>query len=169
MKQIILYGLLFFIPIISFAQNSDCACCTDQHFQFDFWVGDWEVFNENGEKVGENLVVKLEDNCILNENWIGEKGSSGKSYNYYDPAEETWNQLWISNTGNILKLKGKAGENSMTLKSALAEGEKGEYYNKITWTKNADGSVTQLWEILDAQGNFLSNAFKGIYRKKRGN
>lgn len=164
--QKILYCLFFFIPFITSAQDSACACCTSQHSQFDFWVGDWEVFNESGEKIGENLVKKLEDNCILNENWKGEKGGSGKSYNYYDPADETWNQLWISNTGNILKLKGKAQPNKMVLKSEPKEGKNGKYYNQITWTKNSDGSVTQVWEIFDPQGNLLNTAFKGIYRKK---
>lgn len=169
MKHIILFGLFFSLPIISFAQENDCDCCTKQHLQFDFWVGDWEVFNENGDKVGENLVQKLEDNCILNENWKAENGSSGKSYNYYDPLDESWNQLWLSNTGNILKLKGKAENNKMILKSELQRGKKGQYYNQITWTENQDGSVIQHWQILDSQGNFLSNVFKGIYRKKQDN
>ncbi|MBT8320006.1 MAG: hypothetical protein KJP01_07745, partial [Gramella sp.] len=124
------------------------------------------VFNEQGEKVGENLVQKLEDNCIVNENWKSVKAGSGKSYNYYDPADTTWNQLWISNTGNILKLKGVASKDKMVLKSEIIKGEKGAYYNKITWTKNPDNSVTQLWEILDPEENLLTTAFKGIYRKK---
>ena len=158
--------LIAFIPFISFSQNQDCACCGAEYQQFDFWVGDWEVFNEEGEKIGENLVEKLEDNCILNENWQGEKGGSGKSYNYYDPSDETWNQLWISNTGNILKLKGIASANKMVLKSEPTKGKKGEFYNQITWTKNDDGSITQLWEILDAEGNLLNDAFKGIYKRK---
>jgi hypothetical protein len=165
MKTYLLFTFFLILPLISISQE-DCACCTKQHHQFDFWVGDWEVFNDKGDKMGENLVEKLEDNCILNENWTGTKGGSGKSYNYYDPSDETWNQLWISNTGNILKLKGKASENMMVLKSEPVTGEKGDYYNQISWTKNEDGSVTQLWEIYDLQGKPLSDAFKGTYRKK---
>lgn len=144
MRLNILYCLIIFISFSSFAQESDCACCTTKHSQFDFWVGDWEVFNEKGEK-----------------------GGTGKSYNYYDPSDATWNQLWISNSGNILKLKGKAELNKMILKSEPVDGKKGRYYNQITWTKNMDGSVTQLWEIYDLDGNLLSNTFKGIYRKKQ--
>ncbi len=166
MKKLGIFLFLSFLPIISFSQNQHCACCEPQHGQFDFWVGNWEVFNTKNEKIGENLVEKLEDNCIISENWQGEKGSTGKSFNYYDPADSTWNQLWISNSGNILKLKGKAEPGKMILKSELTEGQKGKYYNQITWTKNPDGSVTQLWEIYDPEGNLLNNAFKGIYRKK---
>ena len=166
MNKLLLFFLLILTSFLSYSQTTDCACCSPEYQQFEFWVGDWDVFNEKGEKIGENLVEKLEDNCIINENWKGEKGGSGKSYNYYDPSDKTWNQLWISNTGNILKLKGNAEENQMILKSELIQGKEGEYYNQITWTSNPDGSVTQLWEIYDAQGHLLNNTFKGIYKKK---
>lgn len=165
----LLFCLLFFIPFLNVAQDSNCACCTTAHAQFDFWKGDWEVFNVQNEKIGENLVKKLEDNCILNENWKSLRGDSGKSYNYYDPSDDTWNQLWISNSGNILKLKGSASNDKMIMKSELSKGEKGDYYNQITWTQNEDGSVTQLWETYDPEGNLLSSAFEGIYRKKNTN
>lgn len=158
--------LIILLPLFSFTQNANCACCTPEHGQFDFWVGDWDVFDKEGKKVGENLVQKLEDNCILNENWQSTHGSSGKSYNYYDPQNNTWNQLWISNTGNILKLKGKAEPGKMILKSELQSGDNGQFYNQITWTKNSDGSVTQNWEIYNSNGEVTGSAFLGIYRSK---
>ena len=166
-RSILFIALCF--PFLGFTQTSGCACCTPEHAQFDFWVGDWEVFNENGEKIGENLIEKLEDNCILSENWKGGQGGSGKSYNYYDPSDESWNQLWLSNTGNILNLKGRAQPGKMVLRSGPIKGEKGEYYNQITWTINEDGSVTQQWELYDLSNNLLSSAFKGIYQKKNSN
>ena len=159
--------IIILLPLFNYSQNSDCACCTSEYGQFDFWVGDWNVFNTEGKKVGENLVQKLEDNCILNENWQSTNGGSGKSYNYFDPEEETWNQLWISNAGNILKLKGKAEPNKMILKSKLQGDENGRFYNQITWTKNPDGSVTQKWEIYNSKGELTKKAFLGIYRKKK--
>lgn len=156
---------------IALSQNvaeyqQDCNCCTANHAEFDFWIGNWDVFNKKGEKIGENNVEVLEDHCIIAENWKGTKGGSGKSFNYYDPKNDSWNQLWISNTGNILKLKGHAEENKMILKSDLQKGKNGVFYNQITWTKNPDGSVTQLWEILDPEGATVQKAFEGIYRKK---
>lgn len=41
--------LLVFVASISFAQDStSCACCDVQHDQFDFWVGDWIVYDTAG-------------------------------------------------------------------------------------------------------------------------
>ncbi|MCM4156282.1 hypothetical protein [Gramella sp. AN32] len=166
-RKKILYLFLFYIAALS-SQNppENCACCGSDYQSFDFWIGDWEVYNTEGGKIGENLVEALEGHCIINENWTGSTGGSGKSYNYYDPTDETWNQLWISSTGKILKLKGKAEANKMVLKSQLTSGKKGNYFNQITWTKNSDGSVTQLWELLDTEGKLISETFEGIYKKK---
>lgn len=163
----LLVAFLFLGLSQSIAQTSEnCSCCSSAHQQFDFWLGDWEVFDSQGNKIGENLIEKLENNCLITETWKAGNGSSGRSMNYYDTADETWNQLWVSSNGNILKLKGKGEPGKMILKSKLAQGKKGNYYNQITWSLNKDGSVTQYWEILDENGNFLSEAFKGIYRKK---
>lgn len=164
MNTILLLLLLVLNP--SPETQDKCACCTPEHQQFDFWIGDWDVYNDQGVKIGENLVKPLEDHCIISENWQGVKGGSGKSFNYYNPDDQTWNQLWLSNSGNILKLKGTASKGEMVLKSDLQEGRNGKFYNKITWTKNPDNSVTQLWEIMDENGNSVAQSFKGIYRRK---
>ncbi|MBK7967386.1 MAG: hypothetical protein IPK10_20365 [Bacteroidetes bacterium] len=92
----------------SLMAQSPCACCTENHKAFDFWVGDWMVFDTSGNKIGENKIDKIEGNCIINEHWIGGKGNTGSSYNFYDATDSTWNQLWIDSQGGNLVLKGKA-------------------------------------------------------------
>lgn len=148
------------------AQNP-CACCTENHKSFDFWMGDWMVFDTSGNKIGENKIGKIEGNCVLNEHWIGGKGNTGSSYNYYDASDSTWNQLWVDNKGGNLVLKGKAFNNKMILKSKFQKGPNDDMYcNRITWTLNTDGSVTQRWDITNENDELLSVAFIGIYRKK---
>lgn len=125
------------------------------------------VFDTVEKKLGENSIVKLEDQCILSEHWRSTAGGTGRSFNYYDPSDSTWNQLWLDKQGTILKLKGKAESNSMILKSGWVQGQGGaKYYNRITWKKNEDESVLQLWEIMGPSDVVLSVAFKGIYRRK---
>jgi len=37
--------------------------------------------------------------------------------------------------------------------------------NRITWTPNDDGSVRQLWEVLNVTENKWTIAFDGLYKK----
>ncbi len=148
------------------AQSTSCACCTDQYNQFDFWAGEWIVTDTTGTtQLGQNKIVKIQGNCGLQENWQSSGGLTGTSYNYYNPADSSWNQVWIDNQGANLVLKGQANANQMILKSAPIKGQKVEwYYHQVTWTKNANGTVTQQWQVFDGDDNSLGTIFKGIYK-----
>ena len=54
----------------------------------------------------------------------------------------------------------------MVLYSKLIKSKQEDYFNRITWSKNKDGSVTQVWEYLDKNGVVLKEIFKGIYKKE---
>ncbi len=150
----------------SYAQNTGCSCCDATYRQFDFWEGNWAVYDTLGNKVGENTIQKIQDRCVLVENWVSPQ-MTGTSYNYYDPSDSTWNQLWLDNQGGNLKLKGRYENGVMKLRSALIPGQKIDfYYNQITWRKNPDGTVRQTWEIFDKSDQLLKVVFDGIYRKK---
>ena len=156
--------LLFFTALTA---QTECSCCTEQHKEFDFWIGEWSVLNSEGKKVGENSISKIEDNCILVEKWKGVQGTTGTSHNYYDPSDESWNQLWIDNKGNILKLKGRMDSGKMVLRSSVEKDQEGNsYYNQISWGRNQDGTVTQLWELYEENGKLIRQLFMGIYHKK---
>lgn len=163
--------IYFIITAVSlFAQgpiNNNCICCSEQHSQFDFWVGEWTVYDTLDNFIGTNKIVKQYENCLIQENWISKGKNRGTSYNYYDPNDSTWNQLWLDNQGTILKLKGSFINGEMVLKSAAQRGEKVEYYfNRITWRRLKNGNVIQIWDVIDEKDNILSNLFKGIYKPK---
>ena len=155
--------LLFVMPLLW--GQTPCQCCSESHQQFDFWVGHWVVKDTLGNKVGENLISRAEGNCVITEKWKGASGTTGMSVNYFDSSDATWNQLWIDNQGNILKLKGTFDSGKMLLKSDLIKGGEQEYRNQIAWSLNEDGSVTQSWETTDVNGSHLKTLFKGIYSR----
>jgi len=150
------------------AQTTDesCPCCSEDYKSFDFWIGEWEVFDVKGNLVGTNTITKQYDNCVLQEKWISQGPSRGTSYNFFDRSDKTWNQVWIDNTGYVLYLKGQLQDGLMVLKSEITEGKNGPFYNQISWKKNDDKSVTQLWETYNKNGVKLNEAFRGIYKKK---
>ncbi len=166
MNSIMLFVIAFFSFSLS-AQNDNCNCCTPQHEAFDFWIGEWEVTNPQGVKVGDNKIVKQQDNCLLIENWVGANGrSTGTSQNFYNPKTKQWEQLWVDNQGGHLKLKGGRKGNQMVLLTDEATNKDGKpFYHRVTWTANDDGTVRQLWETI-VNNTETTIVFDGLYKKK---
>lgn len=148
------------------AQINSCNCCSEKHSEFNFWEGSWIVTKPDGSPAGTNMIDKLQDNCILRENWTSANGSyTGTSYNFYNSKTEMWEQLWLDNQGGVLHLKGNRKGNQMILQSDELENPKGEpYFHRITWTLNGDGSVRQYWETITNNQNIVV-AFDGLYKK----
>ena len=161
----ILYIILFLTFSMN-AQNKDCKCCSETHAEFDFWVGSWTVTNPNGTLAGSNVIDKIQDNCILRENWTSATpGFTGTSNNFYNATEKRWEQIWIDNQGESLHLKGNRVGNQMILKTDVAKNQNGEsFYHRVTWTKNDDGTVRQYWETITNDKD-ISVAFDGLYKK----
>ena len=161
--------LLFVFLLVGYglsAQTDTCACCTENHKAFDFWIGKWTVTNPDGSAAGKNTINKIQNGCALQENWTSAKGGyTGVSHNFYNATKKRWEQVWIDNGGAQLKLYGNKKGNQMILSSKAIKNKNGKMVvNRVTWTKNANGTVRQLWEVLinDKVDNI---AFDGLYKK----
>lgn len=174
MKRIISFAggfllCLFFASGLSAQQqNSVCPCCDEEYKQFDFWIGDWVVYAQ-GKMAGFNKVVKIEDGCIVRENWKSVESSyTGTSYNFYDKIDKKWKQVWIDNQGTVLELSGEFQNNKMVLSSEEKIGQNGRIViNRITWYKNEDETVRQVWEQSGDGGLTYTTSFDGLYRRRK--
>ncbi len=158
--------LLFYTQTMKAQTNDNCNCCTEKHAEFDFWIGSWEVTNTKGDIVGTNSIDKIQDQCILRENWTSAQGNfTGTSNNFYNNKTNQWEQIWIDNQGGSLHLKGNRVANQMILRTDDAVNEAGEsFYHRITWTLNLNGSVRQYWETI-TNNKGITVAFDGLYKK----
>lgn len=149
-------------------QNNSCSCCSEKHSEFDFWVGEWTVTNPDGSKAGHNTIIKTQDKCMLQENWISATaGYTGTSSNFYNVKTKQWEQIWIDNQAGTLHLKGEKVGNQMILKTDVEINEDGEsFYHRVTWTDNADGTVRQYWETI-SKGKAIVVAFDGLYKNDK--
>jgi hypothetical protein len=165
MKNLIAVALIMTTINLN-AQTNSCNCCTEKHTEFDFWVGSWNVTKPDGSPAGTNTIDKIQDNCILRENWTSAVGNfTGTSSNFYNAQTNQWEQIWLDNQGGILHLKGNRKENQMILQSDELKNDKGEpYFHRITWTLNDDGSVRQYWETITNDKDIVV-AFDGLYKK----
>ena len=170
MNKINIYIVVLFFATINVQLNAQTKnkkpCNSKEYKQFDFWLGNWNVYNVKNQLIGTNKIVKMKNACAIQENWKSKTSQSkGTSYNFYNATDKIWNQVWIDNIGGSLELKGTYKNNKMILKSKLISGTKGDYYNQITWFNNSDGTVTQLWELLDINNTPFNEIFRGTYKK----
>ena len=155
-------------PGAAWAQNQPRGCLGDEHRQFDFWVGEWDVFNPNGQQVGTNRITRTLGDCVLEENWEGRSGSIGTSYNMYDSRTGRWHQTWVDNGGLLLLLDGGLEDGKMVLTDDQTGPDGTGVVHRITWQPLADGNVRQHWEQSSDGGESWRTVFEGTYVKRGG-
>ncbi len=52
-----------------------------EHRQFDFWIGNWDVFGVDGNIAGNSRIETVSEGYGISEHWTGARGSRGVSYN----------------------------------------------------------------------------------------
>jgi tetratricopeptide (TPR) repeat protein len=81
-------------------------CLTrDESRRFDFWVGEWEVKNAQGQPAGQSSVQRLLEGCALYENWTDLQGGGGKSLNSYNTDVKQWQQFWTDQYGRVTEYR----------------------------------------------------------------
>ncbi len=137
-------------------------CSAAQSGQFDFWVGDWDVFAPNGKLAGTNRIEKIYG-CVLHESWKSEK-VQGQSFNVFDAERGVWHQTWVDSTGSLLVIEGLFREGALSMSDAtLAARRDAKAVNEITWTPQPDGSVRQHWRVSADGGKTWTTSFDGKY------
>ncbi len=139
--------------------------------QFDFWLGDWEVFGPKGRMIAHSKIESVSGGFALLENWnvapaLG--GSSGKSLNSYNPVTKQWQQYWVGSGGLTTEYKGGLVDGKMVLVAEQTRLNAPTTHTRATWTPNADGSVTQQFESSSDGGKTWQPGFVGLYKRHVG-
>ena len=147
------------------AQQKQPACTAAQHRQFDFWLGGWTVTDSAGTTtLGTNNITREEGGCLIHEHWTDADGSTGQSFNFYDPTSDRWSQVWVSSTGTVLRLDGRLEGSSMRLEGDQHRGGS-TVNNRLVWTPQPDGRVRQRWYASKDGGKTWALVFDGWYRR----
>ena len=163
-------SLLFLILVAGQAQAQQPApqpaCTRTEHKHFDFWVGEWNVFNAQGQQIGSNRISRIASGCGLLEEWQAANGGDGRSVNFFDAADKLWHQIWVGGDGTVLRIAGGLKEGAMQLAGTDRKTPRGIVRDRITWTPQKDGAVEQRWEISTDGGASWQTGFVGLYRRK---
>jgi hypothetical protein len=137
--------------------------------QFDFWVGEWEVFDPEGRKVGENSIRLAHGGWVLIERWRGAGGLTGSSLSAFHAATpQHWTQYWADSSGGELFMKGRLVSGSMVLEERSTDAQGRPVVQRTTWTPNPGGTLRQHWQTSHDGGASWQTTFDGTYRRKPG-
>ena len=99
------------------------------------------------------------------ENWQSANGGTGQSYNFYDPGNKTWRQVWISR-GTIIDYSGALIEGAIRLEGTITYHQTGQSFPfRGAWTPQANSTVEQKLEQWNPESESWDDWFTGIYQK----
>lgn len=151
-------------------RRSDLAvnpCKASSEFrQFDFWIGEWDVKNQQGVPSGSSSIQLILGQCIIFENWTGGSGTNGKSFNIYDTNDKKWHQTWVDDKGTFTHYIGGLINGEMVVTADTIVSGK-PMLAKMTFTKMPNGDVRQHGENSTDAGKTWTTSFDLIYSRKK--
>ena len=147
-------GLFLFLSLAILltkgAYSQEIGCDSLAGFdEFDFWVGEWEVFDSTGTtKVGQSSIEIIESGCMIMENWTSADKITGTGLNYFNPVTREWRQVWVSASRYSIDIVGGIRAGAMVLEGSIYNFAGAVWDFRGTWTPNADGSVRQFLSLI---------------------
>jgi hypothetical protein len=144
------------------------TCDEPQRREFDFWLGEWDVHDPDGNLAGRNRIVALFDGCGLREAWEGASGFRGTSLNAWSPQTGRWHQTWMDSSGLLLRLDGGLQDGVMVLEGEAPLPGQGArvLHHRISWSRpeGDPDRLRQHWEVSSPVGTWQT-VFDGRYRR----
>jgi hypothetical protein len=132
------------------------SCQATQFHQFDFWIGEWDVFYmPERTHVGHHVIERVASGCGIDEHWTGLAGS-GRSLSAYSYDDARWHQFWISSGASAVSLTGGLEGTAMVLSNAGT---------RITYTPNKDGTVRLVWKKSSDGGKTWEQVSDSLYTR----
>ena len=129
------------------------ACAAPEYRQFDFWVGNWDVFERANaaRRVARARVSRILDDCVLLEEYESADGHRGKSFSLYDHATKSWRQTWVTNRGEVLDIQGGIDAGGAMVLSGFDRDPAGAPRQvRGRWERERGGAVREIAERREA-------------------
>ena len=167
MKKHFFFAVSLFLSFIAVAQNNPKPCSVSEASQFDFWVGEWNLYS-NDTITGTNSISKIMGGCTLQENFNSPKTNyTGKSWSVYNPLTKSWQQTWVDNMGGYIALTGSFENNRMTLSTAPRKLPNGkELISHMVFSNISKDSFDWDWEATTDNGTNWKNNWHLHYVRK---
>jgi ketosteroid isomerase-like protein len=126
------------------ASAKPVPCAAAEYHQFDFWIGNWDVFDVDNPntQVASVRVDRILGECVLREDYQDTNGHLGQSFTIYDAPQKLWRQSWVTNRGELLLLDGSFQSGEMTLNAVEHTSDGKTKQIRGTW-KPVEGGVRE--------------------------
>jgi len=136
------------------------TCENPQHHQFDFWIGEWQVFDTaTGKLVGFSRIEKQLKGCALVQNivWLADDEWRRSDLDYRLSGigvsvvqGDRWSMFWADNYGGSTVVEGRQQRDGSMLFETPTDGA-GKAVRGV-WKPNDDGSVRNItYRSMDAK------------------
>ena len=144
------------------------ACDAAGVHQFDFVLGDWDVYDVGKPAVtARNIVEPMLDGCALREVHRQTDGMVGESISIFDQSRGVWHQTWVTNRGELILLEGGLVNGRMILTAPMKESDGTASLIRGTWWIEGK-SVRQLAERSTDEGKTWSQLWDIVFRPHGG-
>lgn len=163
--RFILMGALAALGAPVAAQSPAGGCSEPASRQFDFWIGDWDVYARTApdKLVAHSEVKGMFGGCVVRETWAPLVGGGGGSFSAYQ-ANQGWKQTWVDAFGAWVEFRGAAIASGMVLQGVWPQPGKPDQLTRMTYRRLDPSQVEQIGETSDDGGRSWQPSFDFIYR-----
>lgn len=141
----------------------------DEAKQFNFWVGEWEVYNPQGRHDGSSVIQSFAAGCGILENWSSSLGGGGgKSINFYDPEAKKWFQYWMGSNGVPTRYSGTYFDGAMRYEGEVTTANGKRTLLRLTFFNIDSNTVRQFSESSNDNGKTWTTNYDYKYIRRKG-
>ena len=137
-----------------------------EYRQFDFWVGEWDVYGQGGAKAGTSKIDLILGDCVVLENWTGGGGGEGKSFNKYSPEFKRWEQYWVDAQGSTTFFHGNLDGKNMVYYAETPQPDGSILKRRLTFFNLGADKVRQFSQQSKDDGKSWQTEYDLIYIRK---
>ncbi|UJH67291.1 hypothetical protein [Allomuricauda sp. SCSIO 65647] len=168
MKHNNLFGFILLISVLAFQASVAQSPCEDSTSkEFDFVLGNWELFSPDGKKLGEQVYAKEAEGCLITEEWTTMGGIPGHGMTFVDRNTGLWRQIYVSSLGQLDYSGGIDEQGAMVLEGTIFVYKDNKSYPvRGIWAKQDDGTIREEFLMYNSKTNSWNTFFLGIAHKK---
>lgn len=165
--------LLLALALPLAAQNP-VPCSAPEAAQFDFWIGAWDLTwqgPQGGTPAGQtghavNVIEKTLGGCVIQENFEGATGFTGKSWSVYNAAAGEWRQTWVDNSGGYLLFTGSFADGRMELRTEPRERNGTTFVFRMVFENITDAGFDWNWQRSRDDGATWEDVWNIRYQRR---